>query len=59
MSAGILGFIIGFMIGGMFGVMMLALLMASRDDDERRLHEENSRKTDSGLHERTWINHKP
>lgn len=59
MSAGILGFIIGFMIGGMFGVMMLALLMASRDEEEMRRHEENSRKTDFGLHEGTWINHKP
>ena len=47
MSAGILGFIIGFMVGGMFGMMMLALLVASRDDEERRLHEKDSRKTDS------------
>lgn len=47
MSAGILGFIIGFMVGGMFGVMMLALLVASRDDEEMRRHEENSRKADS------------
>lgn len=33
MSAAILGFIIGFILDGSFGTIMLAILIAGRDDD--------------------------
>lgn len=35
MSAAIIGFIIGFMSGGFMGVFCLALLIASRDEEDR------------------------
>ena len=47
MSAGIAGFIIGFFIGSWFGLACAAILMASRDESERRRYEEESRKKDS------------
>lgn len=34
MSAGIIGFVIGFFIGGSFGTICVALLMASRDEED-------------------------
>ena len=35
MSAGIIGFVIGFFIGGSFGTICVALLMASRDEEDK------------------------
>lgn len=35
MSAGIIGFVIGFFIGGSFGTICVALLIASRDEENK------------------------